>query len=132
MNLQSRNKINAEFSMASMTDLVFLMLIFFMISSTLINTNAIEIKLPKASGQTLKKQIVSLSVTQDGVYYIDREQVNFNDIEPRLRQLAEQSEKPTILIRGEKTVELQKVTDLFELARRNGFTPILGVQPTGK
>ena len=115
--------------MASMTDIVFLLLIFFMLTSTLITTNAIEIILPKAGGQTIKKHIVSLSVTTAGDYYIDREKVDFSQIEERLLLLKEEKDNPTILIRGENTVELQKVTELFELARRNGFTPILGVQP---
>ncbi len=115
--------------MASMTDIIFLLLLFFMLSATVITSNAIEIVLPKAGSQTTKKQIVSVTATTDGRYYIDKEQVSYSDIEPRLQQLAAQEENTTVLIRGENTIELQKVTDLFEIARRNGLTPILGVQP---
>ena len=126
MNLQGRNKVSADFSMASMTDIIFLLLLFFLLSATVITSNAIEIVLPKAGSQTTKKQVVS------GRYYIDKEQVNYSDIEPRLQEIAAQSDNTTVLIRGENTIELQKVTDLFEIARRNGLTPILGVQPPKK
>ena len=128
MNLKGRNKVSAEFSMASMTDIIFLLLLFFLLSATVITSNAIEIILPKAGSQTTKKQVVSITATTDGRYYIDKEQVNYSDIEPRLQSIAA-GDNTTILIRGENTIELQKVTDLFELARRNGLTPILGVQP---
>ena len=124
MNLKGRNKVSAEFSMASMTDIIFLLLLFFLLSATVI-----EIILPKAGSQTTKKQVVSITATTDGRYYIDKEQVNYSDIEPRLQSIAAAGDNTTILIRGENTIELQKVTDLFELARRNGLTPILGVQP---
>ena len=132
MNLQGRNKVSADFSMASMTDIIFLLLLFFLLSATVITSNAIEIVLPKAGGQTTKKQVVSVTATTDGRYYIDKEQVNYSDIEPRLQEIAAQSDNTTVLIRGENTIELQKVTDLFEIARRNGLTPILGVQPPKK
>lgn len=133
MNLKGRNKVSAEFSMSSMTDIIFLLLLFFMLSATVITTNAIEIILPKAGAQTTKKQIIAITATTDGRYYIDKEQVSYSDIEPRLQEIAaNQSDNTTILIRGENTIELQKVTDLFELARRNGLTPILGVQAPKK
>ena len=132
MNLQGRNKVSADFSMASMTDIIFLLLLFFLLSATVITSNAIEIVLPKAGSQTTKKQVVSVTATTDGRYYIDKEQVNYSDIEPRLQEIAAQSDNTTVLIRGENTIELQKVTDLFEIARRNGLTPILCVQPPKK
>ena len=133
MNLKGRNKVSAEFSMSSMTDIIFLLLLFFMLSATVITTNAIEIILPKAGAQTTKKQIIAITATTDGRYYIDKEQVSYSDIEPRLQEIASAGgDNTTILIRGENTIELQKVTDLFELARRNGLTPILGVQAPKK
>ena len=133
MNLKGRNKVSAEFSMSSMTDIIFLLLLFFMLSATVIATNAIEIILPKAGAQTTKKQIIAITATTDGRYYIDKEQVSYSDIEPRLQEIAAAGgDNTTILIRGENTIELQKVTDLFELARRNGLTPILGVQAPKK
>ena len=75
MNIRGRNKITPEFNMSSMTDIVFLLLIFFMIASTLVTTNAIDILLPKASGKTENKKSVSVSIQKDLSFYIDQSKV---------------------------------------------------------
>ena len=75
MSLQSQNKINPNFNMSSMTDIVFLLLIFFMLTSTLVTTNALDIVLPSSSAQPLKQQTLSISITEDLRYFINNESV---------------------------------------------------------
>jgi len=65
MALKSRNKVSAVFSMSSMTDIVFLLLIFFMLTSTLVTTNALDLVLPNSTAQTVKKQRVSVSINEN-------------------------------------------------------------------
>ena len=73
MNIRGRNKVTPEFNMSSMTDIVFLLLIFFMIASTLVSTNAIDILLPKASGKkTENKTSVAVTIDKDTNYFIDQ------------------------------------------------------------
>ena len=81
MNLRGRNKITPEFNMSSMTDIVFLLLIFFMIASTLVTTNAIDILLPKSSGKTENKKSVSVSIQKDLTFYIDQRMVKVQNLE---------------------------------------------------
>tara|TARA_B110000977_G_scaffold70897_1_gene96227 strand:+ start:551 stop:844 length:294 start_codon:yes stop_codon:yes gene_type:complete len=81
MNLRGRNKITPEFNMSSMTDIVFLLLIFFMIASTLVTTNAIDILLPTASGKTENKKSTSISIQKDLVFYIDQNEVEVQKLE---------------------------------------------------
>ena len=81
MNLRGRNKITPEFNMSSMTDIVFLLLIFFMIASTLVTTNAIDILLPKASGKTENKKSISVSIQKDLTFYIDEKEVEVQNLE---------------------------------------------------
>jgi len=76
MALKSRNKVSAVFSMSSMTDIVFLLLIFFMLTSTLVTTNALDLVLPNSTAQTVKKQRVSVSINENLEYYIDKERLN--------------------------------------------------------
>jgi len=71
MALKRRNKVNAAFSMASMTDIVFLLLIFFMITSTLVAPNALKLLLPQSNNQTVAKPITTISITRDLKYYIN-------------------------------------------------------------
>ena len=72
MNLRGRNKITPEFNMSSMTDIVFLLLIFFMIASTLTKQlNTIEVKLPQAKGKTENRSSITVSINKDNRFYID-------------------------------------------------------------
>ena len=71
MALKRRNSVNASFSMSSMTDIVFLLLIFFMVTSTLIAPNALKLLLPQSNNQTAAKPITAISITQDLKYYIN-------------------------------------------------------------
>ena len=77
MALRSRNKVSPNFNMSSMTDIVFLLLIFFMLTSTLVSPNALKLLLPSSSSQTLARQTVSVSITPDLKYYINDQQIEF-------------------------------------------------------
>ena len=82
MNLRGRNKVNPNFNMSSMTDIVFLLLIFFMLTSTLVTVNAIDVLLPKASGKTENKTSVSVTVTNKSKFYIDKAEISEKNLEP--------------------------------------------------
>lgn len=129
MNLKGRNKISPEFSMASMTDIVFLLLIFFMIASTLVSTNAIDILLPKASGKTENKKSIAVSIKEDLTYYIDQRRVGESVLESELLAALASEEKPTIVLRAEKSVPIENVVKVMDIANRNKLKVILAVQP---
>ena len=118
-----------EFNMSSMTDVVFLLLIFFMLASTLVTTNAIDIILPKASGKTENKKSVAVSITQDLRYYIDQKLVGVSVLEPELKAAVSDMEKPTIVLRAEKSVPVENVVTVMDIANRNKFKVILAVKP---
>ncbi|ALJ06133.1 biopolymer transporter ExbD [Pseudalgibacter alginicilyticus] len=129
MNFRGRNKVTPEFNMSSMTDIVFLLLIFFMIASTLVTTNAIDILLPKASGKTENKQSVAVSIQKDLTYYIDQKRVGESVLENELLKLLSSEEKPTIVLRAEKSVPVENVVKVMDIANRNKFKIILAVKP---
>lgn len=129
MNLRGRNKVTPEFNMSSMTDIVFLLLIFFMIASTLVTTNAIDILLPKASGKTENKKSVAVSIKKDLTYYIDQKRVGESVLENELLAALSAEEKPTILLRAEKSVPVENVVKVMDIANRNKFKVILAVKP---
>lgn len=115
--------------MSSMTDIVFLLLIFFMLASTLVTTNAIDIILPKASGKTENKQSVAVSITKDLNYYIDQKLVGESVLELELKNLLAHQEEPTIVLRAEKSVAVENVVKVMDIANRNKFKVILAVRP---
>ena len=84
MALRSRNKVTPNFNMSSMTDIVFLLLIFFMLTSTLVSPNALKLLLPNSKSKTLEKQTISISIDKNINFYIDENQVDINELETRL------------------------------------------------
>lgn len=129
MNLRGRNKVTPEFNMSSMTDIVFLLLIFFMLASTLVTTNAIDILLPKASGKTENKKSVAVSIKKDLTYYIDQKRVGESVLESELIAALAKEEKPTLVLRAEKSVPVEHVVKVMDIANRNKFKVILAVKP---
>jgi biopolymer transport protein ExbD len=130
MNLRGRNKVTPEFNMSSMTDIVFLLLIFFMLASTLVTTNAIDILLPKASGKTENKKSVAVSIKKNLTYYIDQERVGISVLETKLLNVLAKETKPTIVLRAEKSVPVEHVVKVMDIANRNKFKVILAVNQT--
>ena len=129
MNLRGRNKITPEFNMSSMTDIVFLLLIFFMIASTLVTTNAIDILLPTASGKTENKKSISVSIQKDLVFYIDQNEVEVQNLESELLKLLQYETAPTLVLRAEKSVPVDYVVKIMDIANRNKYKIILAVNP---
>jgi len=129
MDIRGRNKINPNFNMSSMTDIVFLLLIFFMITSTLVTTSALDILLPKASGKTENRQSTAVSITKNLTYYIDSKKVNENSLEQSLLALLAGKENPTIVLRAEEGVPIEKAVKIMDIANRNRFKVILAVRP---
>ncbi|HLT33278.1 MAG TPA: biopolymer transporter ExbD [Aquaticitalea sp.] len=129
MNLRGRNKVTPEFNMSSMTDIVFLLLIFFMIASTLVTTSAIDILLPKASGKTENKKSVAVSIKENLTYYIDQKLVGESVLEMELQTALANQEEPTIVLRADKSVAVEHVVKVMDIANRNKFKVILAVRP---
>ncbi|WP_104736369.1 ExbD/TolR family protein [Hanstruepera ponticola] len=129
MNIRGRNKVTPEFNMSSMTDIVFLLLIFFMIASTLVTTSAIDILLPNANGKTENKKSVAVSITKDLRYYIDEKLVGESVLESELLNSLSNQENPTVVLRAEKTVPVDNVVKVMDIANRNKLKVILAVKP---
>ncbi len=129
MALKSRNKVSAEFSMSSMTDVVFLLLIFFMITSTLVNPNAIKLLLPQSSQQTPAKPLVAVSITRELNYYIDTRRVGFNQIEGTLRDRLDGETDVYISLNVDENVPMKEVVKVMNIAKKNNYKVVLATRP---
>ncbi len=130
MALKRRNKVNAAFSMSSMTDIVFLLLIFFMVTSTLIAPNALKLLLPQSNNQTAAKAITSVSITKDLKYWINDDgrlqRVAFPEIEPFLQnKYGSANDDIFISLHADKSVPVEEVVKMMNIARRNKYKMIL-------
>lgn len=129
MDIRGRNKINPNFNMSSMTDIVFLLLIFFMLTSTLVTVNALDIILPKAQGKTENKRSTAVSITRKLDYYVDRQKVSEGEIEQYLLNTLRDSDEPTIVLRAEEGVPIEKAVRVLDIANRNKIKVVLAVRP---
>lgn len=128
MNLRGRNKVDPTFNMSSMTDIVFLLLIFFMLTSTLVTVSAIDVLLPKAGGKTENSKSVAVSITNDSVFYIDKTKVSEANLESEILKQIGSDKKKTIVIRGDKDVPYKNVMLVIDIANKNKLKMILAVK----
>ncbi len=135
MAIRRTTKIESGFSMSSMTDIVFLLLIFFLVTSTLISPNALKLLLPKSTGQVSAKATVSVSIADHGngeyTYHIngDRNPVPFGEVEDDLIDLLQGEEDPTFSIYADETVHVGEVVQLMNIAKRNHYKVIMATRP---
>jgi biopolymer transport protein ExbD len=128
MNLRGRNKINPTFNMSSMTDIVFLLLIFFMLTSTLVTVSAIDVLLPKASGKTENSSSIAVSITNKSLFYIDKTEVSATNLESEILKKIGIDRQKTIIIRGDKEVPYRNIMKVIDIANRNKLKMILAVK----
>jgi len=129
MNIRSRNKIDPSFNMSSMTDIVFLLLIFFMLTSTLVTVNALDILLPKAQGKTENNKSTAISITKKLDFYVDKQKVDEGELENFLLAQLSNQENPTLILRAEEGVPIEKAVKVLDIANRNKIKVILAVRP---
>jgi biopolymer transport protein ExbD len=128
MKLNGRNKISPEFNMSSMTDIVFLLLIFFMIASTLAKQlNTIDVKLPQADGKTENRNTVAVSINASNQFFIDEQLVTKSSFKNRLLQKVSQMAIPSIVLRADKKVAIEQMVYIMNIANNNGIKVVLAV-----
>lgn len=129
MNLRGRNKVSAEFSMSSMTDIVFLLLVFFLLTSPAITPEALDLILPKAKGKTTNVQKASVSITKDGNFYVNNERVSEYGIENELKKILAGQVEPTLILRAEEGVPIEDAVYVMDIANKNSYKVVLAVRP---
>ncbi|MDR1171516.1 MAG: biopolymer transporter ExbD [Bacteroidales bacterium] len=132
MAIRSSNKVLPSFSMSSMTDLVFLLLIFFMITSTLVSPNALKLLLPQSNNQTQAKAITSVSIDKNLRFYVETAPVSLADLERQLQVKLMDAQDPTISLHVDKTVPMEEVVKVMNIAARNKYKLILATAPERK
>lgn len=134
MALKRITKADPNMSMSSMTDIVFLLLIFFLVTSTLVNPNALKLLLPKSTGQVGAKATVSVSIKDWGgdkyTYHIngDEKPVPYASVEDELVDLLQTEEDPTFSIYSDESVPIKEIVQVMNIAKRNHYKVILATQ----
>jgi biopolymer transport protein ExbD len=129
MGLSTRNKVSPSFSMPGMTDIVFLLLIFFMITSTLIHPTALKLLLPRSSHQTSAKPITTVSITRDLNYYVEDMPVEAENLELVLQEKLGKNPDIYISLHVDRTVPIEYVVNVMNIAKNNEYKLILATIP---
>lgn len=130
MNLGRRNKVSAEFSMSSMTDIVFLLLIFFMIASTLVTTSALDLILPKSKAQTVKRKDVTINISADQQFSVGNKIVSIGQLESEVLKETAGQDEAVVILRADKTVPYELIVQVMDLAYRNKLKMIAATDPS--
>jgi len=131
MIIRRKKHFKPEVSTSSLNDIMFFLLLFFLIVSSLANPNVIKLLLPNSkSAQNLSKQQITISVTSDKKYYIDSHQIAFDDIEQLLKARISTLKEPTVILRLEYTLTVQDLADLLEIGNRLKVKMVMATNKT--
>ncbi len=129
MNLRGRNKVSPDFSMSSMTDIVFLLLVYFLLIPSAVTPDALDLILPKANGKSTTVQKASVSITADGAFFVNKERVSERGLEGQIKAALAGQEEPTLILRAEEGVPIEDAVFVMDIANKNKIKVILAVRP---
>lgn len=129
MSLKSRNKVEATFNLSSLADIIFLLLIFFLITSRIVTPNALPVKRPTSSQKTSVTPSARLTVNDRMEYFVDGEQVSFNGLAAVLQAKVAGAEKPVVILDMDRSLSIQSLVELFDLASDLKVELVLSTDP---
>jgi len=130
MSIKRKRRFHAEVATSSLSDIMFFLLLFFLIISTLANPNIIKMTLPKAkSNEKTNKQLISLSVTEDKKFYIDKEPVDFENLETSLMSKIGADKEQTVVVRIPFNLQVQDLVDVLQIGVKNNLKFVIATSP---
>jgi biopolymer transport protein ExbD len=126
MKLRRNKRFHAEVATGSLNDIMFFLMLFFLIVSTVANPNVIKILLPKAQAtQSIQKQQLSLTVTEDKHYYIDQQEIGFEQLEQKILERTATMEDPTVVLRLPHNLQIQDLIDVMQIGAKHKIKMVL-------
>lgn len=133
MNIRKRLKTHPEVHTGALNDILFILLLFFLIVSTLANPNVIKVSNPKAKSDTKSKQTVVITVDKDQHIYLAQKEISIEVLETDLRDyLTKETDKPSVVINGDSTAHLGTVIRVMQVIKKLGATPVMAVDNGGQ
>jgi biopolymer transport protein ExbD len=129
MAITTKNKVSVNFSSAGMSDIVFLLLLFFMLTSTLVQPTAIKLLLPKGTTQTSARPLTTVSITKDLQYYIEDQPIALDNLEAALQTKVGSNPEIYISLHSDRSVPVEYVVNVMNIAAKNQYKLILATTP---
>jgi biopolymer transport protein ExbD len=129
MAIRKVSKVDSGFSAASMTDMVFLLLMFVLMGLTLVNPNALRLVLPQSSNMIKEIPYTTVSISPDGKYFVETTEVSFGQLETALQEKLAGKENPLIALHADENVALKRIVPVMNIAKNNKYTLIMRTRP---
>jgi len=129
MSMKMRNKVDPNFNMSSLADIIFLLLIFFLITSKMVTPSAVPIKRPKTSMKTSVTPVAHITVTDQLRYYVDNQAVTFGTLEGVLRNKIAGEDDPVVILDMDKSLSIERLVELYDLANNLQVQLVLSADP---
>jgi biopolymer transport protein ExbD len=129
MAINNKYKVGISFSNAGMSDIVFLLLLFFMLTSTLVQPTALKVLLPKGTTQSNARPMTTVSITKDHQYYIEDQPIDIDNLEAALQAKVGADPEIYISVHADRTVPLEYVVNVMNIAAKNQYKLILATTP---
>ncbi|RZF59493.1 ExbD/TolR family protein [Sphingobacterium corticibacterium] len=132
MNLRNRrHKPTAEVHTAALNDIMFFLMLFFLLASAVANPQVVKLLLPKSSAgeQSVAKKTMTVSITSDLIYHVDKQPVSLEQLEPLIQSNIAQGEELTIMLYADSAVPIQNVISVMDIANRNSVRMVLATEP---
>jgi biopolymer transport protein ExbD len=128
MNLRGRNKVGATFNMSSLADIIFLLLIFFLITSRIVTPYATPVKRPSSDQRKSATPVATITVNDKNQYFVDGEEVPFGGIAAKLSPKLDQEERPVVMLNMDRSLNIQRLVDMYDLASNMRFELLLATE----
>lgn len=129
MAIKRRTKVTTNYNMSSLTDIVFLLLIFFMLTSSFVTPNSLKLLLPQSSSSSVSKQTVTVSISKDKEFYVGQDQVPFDNLQKRIAAKLSKQDGNTVVLASDKTVPLEEVVKVMNIGKELDARVILATEP---
>lgn len=130
MRIKRNKRFHAEVATSSLSDIMFFLLLFFLIISTLANPNVIRMTLPKSkTNEKTNKQLITLSVTEDKRFYVDKEETALDGLEALLLSKMDPAKDLTVVVRIPATMQVQDLVDVLQIGVKNKLKFVIATSP---
>jgi len=129
MNLRGRNKVSAAFSMSSMTDIVFLLLIFFIILTTMVSPYSLPVDLPNSSNKSKEKQNIGVRIDSELNFSVNNRIIQKEELEQTILATAFSGDSRKIILHVDKSVPTGTLVEVLDMAKRNEWKIVLATKP---
>jgi biopolymer transport protein ExbD len=129
MAIKRRTRVSTNYNMSSLTDIVFLLLIFFMLTSSFVTPNSLKLLLPQSSSSSVSKQTVTVSISKDREFYVGQDRVPFEDLQNQIAAKLSEREGTTVVLASDKTVPLEEVVKVMNIGKELDAKVILATEP---